>query len=258
MKTRRPAAAVTSSPARTAGVGAPPQRVVVARQGGLAPGAPRRLPGAARSPATPILLLGRRDGPAFVYAALLPPPFFLLRSPPPPHPSSLPCSEWCNLERSKRVKPFRCGEADLEDLIRRAEEQAARRRRASAARNARKEDAVLQALDIERARLRLRPRAPPPSCPPPPPPRKRKTPNDSEDDAPAARRMRDLTAPPRWHHGCWPASSSRRLLVGELGCGITATAPQGPDCFFFKVQRDPIAFLKCLQGSACFFMRKGH
>ena len=120
---------------------------------------PDGCPTSPRSPATPILLLGRRDGPAFVYAALLPPPFFLLRSPPPPHPSSLPCSEWCNLERSKRVKPFRYGEADLEDLIRRAEEQAARRRRASAARNARKEDAVLQALDIERARLRLRPRA---------------------------------------------------------------------------------------------------
>ncbi|KAM3300836.1 hypothetical protein ACQJBY_041725 [Aegilops geniculata] len=134
---------------------------------------PDGCPAPPRSPATPILLLGRRDGPAFV--------------------------EWCNLERSKRVKPFRCGEADLDDLIRRAEEQAARRRRASAARNARKEDAVLQALDIERARLRLRPRPPstaaaaPPSCPPPPPPRKRKTPNDSEDDAPAARRMRDLT-----------------------------------------------------------------
>ncbi|KAM3413393.1 hypothetical protein ACQJBY_004527 [Aegilops geniculata] len=129
---------------------------------------PDGCPAPPRSPATPILLLGRRDGPAFV--------------------------EWCNLERSKRVKPFRCGEADLDDLIRRAEEQAARRRRASAARNARKEDAVLQALDIERARLRLRPRPPPPtpSCPPPPP-RKRKTPNDSEDDAPAARRMRDLT-----------------------------------------------------------------
>ncbi|VAH23960.1 unnamed protein product [Triticum turgidum subsp. durum] len=134
---------------------------------------PDGCPAPPRSPATPILLLGRRDGPALV--------------------------EWCNLERSKRVKPFRCGEADLDDLIRRAEEQAARRRRASAARNARKEDAVLQALDIERARLRLRPRPPsttpscPPPPPPPPPPRKRKTPNDSEDDAPAARRMRDLT-----------------------------------------------------------------
>ena len=51
------------------------------------------------------------------------------------------------------MKPFRYGEADLEDLIRRAEEQAARRRRASAARNARKEDTVLQALETERARL---------------------------------------------------------------------------------------------------------
>ncbi|KAI5020840.1 hypothetical protein ZWY2020_045728 [Hordeum vulgare] len=146
---------------------------------------PDDCPAPPRSPATPILLLGRRDGTAFV--------------------------EWCNLERSKRVKPFRCGEADLDDLIRRTEEQTARRRRAGSSRNARKEDAVLQALDIERARLglglalRLRPRAPstaaqqgPPSGPPPP--RKRKTPNDSEDDAPAARRMRDLTdigSPPK-------------------------------------------------------------
>nr|AMK08978.1 PWWP1 [Triticum monococcum subsp. monococcum]AMK08983.1 PWWP1 [Triticum monococcum subsp. monococcum] len=165
---------------------------------------PDGCPAPPRSPATPILLLGRRDGPAFV--------------------------EWCNLERSKRVKPFRCGEADLDDLIRRAEEQAARRRRASAARNARKEDAVLQALDIERARLRLRPRAPPPtaSCPPPPPPpRKRKTPNDSEDDAPAARRMRDLTdigSPPKpttgqmtrsrqAHHDATAAAAAKRSKV---------------------------------------------
>ncbi|XP_044969858.1 uncharacterized protein LOC123429961 isoform X1 [Hordeum vulgare subsp. vulgare] len=44
-----------------------------------------------RSPATPILLLDRCEGTAFI--------------------------EWCNLERSKRVKPFRCGEADLADLI---------------------------------------------------------------------------------------------------------------------------------------------
>ncbi|XP_020152974.1 uncharacterized protein [Aegilops tauschii subsp. strangulata] len=164
---------------------------------------PDGCPAPPRSPATPILLLGRRDGPAFV--------------------------EWCNLERSKRVKPFRCGEADLDDLIRRAEEQAARRRRASAARNARKEDAVLQALDIERARLRLRPRPPPPtaSCPPPPPPRKRKTPNDSEDDAPAARRMRDLTdigSPPKpttgqmtrsrqAHHDAAAAAAAKRSKV---------------------------------------------
>ena len=102
---------------------------------------------------------------------------------------------------------------------------------------------MLQALYIVRARLRLRSRAPPPSCPPLPPPRERKTPNDSKDDAPAAGRMRDLTAPPRWHHGCWSASSSRRLLVGELGCGITATALQGPDCFFVKFTGTRLRFL---------------
>ncbi|CAM0953400.1 unnamed protein product [Alopecurus aequalis] len=145
---------------------------------------PDSCPPPPRSPATPILLLGRRDGPVFV--------------------------DWCNLERCKRVKPFRCGEPALEDLIRKAQEQQAARRRdqrvcPGISRYARKEDAVLQALDIERARLRLRSSSRPtatatakPSHPVPAPAttavpstRKRRTPNDCEDDAP--QRMKDLT-----------------------------------------------------------------
>ena len=94
-------------------------------------------------------------------------------------------SDWYNLQRCKRVKPFRCGERELEDCIRRAEEQhAARRRDQRVCRYARKDDAVLQALDIERL-LRSSTSAAPTST------RKRRTPNDSEDDAP--QRMKDLT-----------------------------------------------------------------
>lgn len=135
------------------------------------------------------MLLGRRDGPAFV--------------------------DWCNLERSKRVKPFRCGDLDLDDCIRKAQQQQAARRRgststnrrrvcntANGARYARKEDAVLQALQIERAtnnrqgaKSSRKPSSLPAAANPPPlPKRKRRTPNDSEDDVPQGfRRMRDLT-----------------------------------------------------------------
>ncbi|KAM0918587.1 hypothetical protein ACQ4PT_008742 [Festuca glaucescens] len=164
---------------------------------------PECCPAPPRSPATPILLLGRRDGPVFV--------------------------EWLNLERSKRVKPFRCGEQGLEDCIRRAEEQqqqAAARRLGSkttakpsnsgagvgggGSRYARKEDAVLQALEIERARLLSSSRPTTTSKPSHSAPaataaqqpssgrKRRRTPNDSEDDAP--QRMKDLTdigAPPK-------------------------------------------------------------
>ncbi|PVH61909.1 hypothetical protein PAHAL_3G153400 [Panicum hallii] len=155
-----------------------------------------------RCAATPIMLLGRRrDGPTFV--------------------------DWCNLDRCKRVKPFRCGEPDFEERITNA--LAATGNKTSwnynKGRYARMEDAILQALDIERER-KLEPRSktylhggtcspdpkiempngqvkdaaardpstdiqPPP--PLPPPKRKRKTPYDSEDDVPkGSRRMRDL------------------------------------------------------------------
>ncbi|KAM0871580.1 hypothetical protein ACQ4PT_039295 [Festuca glaucescens] len=137
-------------------------------------------PAPPRSPATPILLLGRRDGPVFV--------------------------EWLNLERSKRVKPFRCGERGLEDCIRTAEEQAADRRLRSktgaggGTRYARKDDAVLQALEIERASLRSSSSRPTTTTSKPSHSapaatasgrKRRRTPNDSEDDAP--QRMKDLT-----------------------------------------------------------------
>ncbi|CAL4902447.1 unnamed protein product [Urochloa decumbens] len=166
---------------------------------------PQDVPGGApRCAATPIMLLGRRrDGQTFV--------------------------DWCNLDRCKRVKPFRCGELDFEQRIINAQELAATGScNYHKGRNARMEDAVLQALDIERERaldpasnsyLHGGTRSPnaksempngqvkaaaakdpsstihsPLPLPPPPPKRKRKTPYDSEDDAPkGSRRMRDLS-----------------------------------------------------------------
>ncbi|AQK92624.1 Tudor/PWWP/MBT superfamily protein [Zea mays] len=155
-----------------------------------------------RCPATPIMLLGRRpDGPTYV--------------------------DWCNLDRCKRVKPFRCGELDLEQRIANALTLAATSDRSTWSYNkgryARMEDAILQALDIEKelalgpatkAYLHARSCSPRPKVempngqvkdtaakdhaptiqpPLPPPKRKRKTPYDSEDDVPeVSRRMRDL------------------------------------------------------------------
>ncbi|CAN6327028.1 unnamed protein product [Urochloa humidicola] len=166
---------------------------------------PQDVPGGApRCAATPIMLLGRRrDGSTFV--------------------------DWCNLDRCKRVKPFRCGELDFEQRIINAQALAATGSwNIHKGRNARMEDAVIQALDIERERA-LDPAsksylhggcspnakieipngqvkdaaAEDPSTtihslPLPhrlrPPKRKRKTPYDSEDDAPkGSRRMRDLS-----------------------------------------------------------------
>jgi hypothetical protein len=107
------------------------------------------------------------------------------------------------------VKPFRCGERGLEDCIRTAQEQAADRRlrpktgAGGGTRYARKDDAVLQALEIERACLRSSSSRPTtttntkPSHSAPAPAatasgrKRRRTPNDSEDDAP--QRMKDLT-----------------------------------------------------------------
>ncbi|KAJ1264392.1 hypothetical protein BS78_09G259800 [Paspalum vaginatum] len=152
-----------------------------------------------RCRATPIMLLGRRrDGPTFV--------------------------DWCNLDKCKRVKPFRCGELDFDQRITNAVALAAASNRSTwtynKGRYARMEDAILQAVDIERARsldpasksylhgdscsprpkTEVLPAAPmvpstatEPSVPPPPPKRKRKTPYDSEEDTPkGSRRMRDL------------------------------------------------------------------
>ncbi|CAD6270966.1 unnamed protein product [Miscanthus lutarioriparius] len=84
-----------------------------------------------RCPATPIMLLGRRpDGPTYV--------------------------DWCNLDRCKRVKPFRCGELDFEQRITNALTLAATGNRSTWSYNkgryARMEDAILQALDIEKER----------------------------------------------------------------------------------------------------------
>ncbi|XP_062232333.1 uncharacterized protein At1g51745-like isoform X2 [Phragmites australis] len=157
-----------------------------------------------RCPATPIMLLGRRDGATFV--------------------------EWCNLDKCKRVKPFRCGELDFDQRITNAQALAAARIRGSTTktynkcRYARMEDAIIQALQIERARAleaesksrhgdtcSAKPNkgngVTTKSCSPhaaardsstvvqpPLPKRKRKTPYDSEDDAPTgSRRMRDLS-----------------------------------------------------------------
>uniref|UniRef100_A0A0E0L6K8 PWWP domain-containing protein n=1 Tax=Oryza punctata TaxID=4537 RepID=A0A0E0L6K8_ORYPU len=161
---------------------------------------PDGCPAPPKAPATPIMLLGRRQGPTFV--------------------------DWCNLERSKRVKPFRCGESEFDDCIAKAQTQDALRRSTTTTtttttgnknknkrdyntgRYARKEDAILQALQIERAcfqdahtestalnlpmsTTQSSHAAQPPS---PTPNRKRKTPNDSEDDAPHCfPRMRDLS-----------------------------------------------------------------
>lgn len=171
---------------------------------------PEDVPSACTAPprcgATPIMLLGRRrDGPTFI--------------------------DWCNLDRCSRVKPFRCGELDFEQRITNAQAVAATGScNYNKGRYARKEDAILQALNIERERAlepasktylhggtcSLNPKIEMPNgqvkdaaakgpsttihslplplpLPPPPPKRKRKTPYDSEDDAPkGSRRMRDL------------------------------------------------------------------
>ncbi|TVT99025.1 hypothetical protein EJB05_55655 [Eragrostis curvula] len=86
---------------------------------------PDGCPAPPRCPAVPIMLLGRRDGTTFV--------------------------DWCNLERCKRVKPFRCGELDFDQRITHAQAIAASRVHYKG-KYARMEDAVLQALEIERAR----------------------------------------------------------------------------------------------------------
>ena len=153
------------------------------------------------------------------------------------NPSSCAChSDWCNLDRCKRVKPFRCGELDFEQRITNALTLAATGNRSTWSYNkgryARMEDAILQALDIEKERalgsktkaylhaascspspktemtngqvkdatakdasptIQPSPLLLPLPLPPLPPKRKRKTPYDSEDDAPkGSRRMRDL------------------------------------------------------------------
>ncbi|KAL6841558.1 hypothetical protein ACP4OV_028701 [Aristida adscensionis] len=159
---------------------------------------PAGCPAPPRCAATPIMLLGRRGGPTYV--------------------------DWCNLARSKRVKPFRCGELDFEQRIAKVLALAASHKspKSYKGRYGRLEDAVLQALEIERARAleadgkggcsatpnmgnggttkasSSSTHAAAGDCstvtpPPPSPKRKRKTPNDSEDDAPKGfRRMRDL------------------------------------------------------------------
>ncbi|GMN37047.1 hypothetical protein TIFTF001_006491 [Ficus carica] len=58
--------------------------------------------------------------------------------------------DWYNLEKSKRVKAFRCGEYD--DCIEKAKASAANSSK-KAVKYARREDAILHALEIENARL---------------------------------------------------------------------------------------------------------
>ncbi|XP_062087640.1 uncharacterized protein At1g51745-like isoform X2 [Humulus lupulus] len=58
--------------------------------------------------------------------------------------------DWYNLEKSKRVKAFRCGEYD--DCIEKAKASAASSNK-KAVKYARREDAILHALEIEHARL---------------------------------------------------------------------------------------------------------
>ncbi|XVF74445.1 hypothetical protein PTKIN_Ptkin13bG0111000 [Pterospermum kingtungense] len=58
--------------------------------------------------------------------------------------------DWYNLEKSKRVKAFRCGEYD--ECIRKAKASAANSSK-KAVKYARREDAILHALEIESARL---------------------------------------------------------------------------------------------------------
>ncbi|XP_054784118.1 uncharacterized protein At1g51745-like isoform X2 [Prosopis cineraria] len=58
--------------------------------------------------------------------------------------------DWYNLEKSKRVKPFRCGEYN--ECIERAKASAANANK-KAVKYARREDAILHALELESARL---------------------------------------------------------------------------------------------------------
>ncbi|KAL6884620.1 hypothetical protein ACP4OV_010556 [Aristida adscensionis] len=60
--------------------------------------------------------------------------------------------DWYNLEKSKRVKPFRCGEYD--ECIEKAKILARQQKRAyTEGRYVRREDAILHALEIERSRF---------------------------------------------------------------------------------------------------------
>lgn len=60
------------------------------------------------------------------------------------------CSDWYNLEKSKRVKAFRCGEYD--ECIEKAKASAASLGK-KAVKYARREDAILHALELESAHL---------------------------------------------------------------------------------------------------------
>ncbi|CAA3026535.1 Hypothetical predicted protein [Olea europaea subsp. europaea] len=59
------------------------------------------------------------------------------------------CLDWYNLETSKRVKAFRCGEFD--SCIRKAEASASNSSKKTAGRYARRADAIIHALKIESA-----------------------------------------------------------------------------------------------------------
>ncbi|RYR15501.1 hypothetical protein Ahy_B04g072264 [Arachis hypogaea] len=65
--------------------------------------------------------------------------------------ASLPCfRDWYNLEKSKQVKAFRCGEYD--ECIEKAKASAANSNK-KAVKYARREDAIIHALELESARV---------------------------------------------------------------------------------------------------------
>ncbi|XP_075107407.1 uncharacterized protein At1g51745 isoform X1 [Nicotiana tabacum] len=86
---------------------------------------------------TPVKLLGREDASVILFGNMgnLP---------------SMGKRDWYNLEKSKRVKAFRCGEYD--ECIEKAKAAAANSSR-KAVKYARREDAIIHALEIESARL---------------------------------------------------------------------------------------------------------
>ncbi|KAF8400968.1 hypothetical protein HHK36_014271 [Tetracentron sinense] len=86
---------------------------------------------------TPVKLLGREDASVCMVLCWLEKLHLLLR-------------DWYNLEKSKRVKAFRCGEYD--DCIEKAKAAAAHSCKKTV-KYARREDAILHALDIESGRI---------------------------------------------------------------------------------------------------------
>lgn len=136
--------------------------------------------------------------------------------------------DWYNLEKSKRVKPFRCGEYD--NCIEKAKRAAANPKKA--AKYARREDAIIQALEIEMKHKSIDPDNPVDmdddindyegnntsvhvlNEDPNQVRRPRRTPNDDDDDGnEGVKRMRDLD-----DLGMGPVQAMKRTrtLVGHV------------------------------------------